>query len=393
MVSSDAPNVAEIPAAIRLPDQRLARDEQRDEERHVQGEDPDRPTTGPEFEARGAPPPPPAARPRPRGGLQARVASRIASEARERAKENSRTLVRSVARLVRKQISAAMRQQRGRQLVDDEQALAEEEQPGDPSGRGPTWRAAGRSPARPRSSRPEPARRRPGSTGGPQSGFRRVGHPGRTDRRDQDAQLQPGQVQLEHHDSSPIGADGGNPVRFPGTGAGQQVGPAPLHAVAPAKGSQEGADDEPVDRRVEAGRARSPTGRSRVGGPSGQPAIGQALSRRQVAADGVLQLVVVVQQRRGPEQLEGPQAGVADDVDQRDVPQPEADLGRDDPDLGQRGEGQSRLGVGLHPARDRREDRRGQADRHDDRAEHGERSRIGLTRSSRNAPRWTDNAP
>ena len=50
-------------------------------------------------------------------------------------------------------------------------------------------------------------------------------------------------------------------------------------------------------------------------------------------ADGVLERVVVVQQRRRPEELERPQAGVAQQVDQRDVAEAQADLGDDDPDL------------------------------------------------------------
>ena len=61
---------------------------------------------------------------------------------------------------------------------------------------------------------------------------------------------------------------------------------------------------------------------------------------RQAVADRVLQRVVVVQQRRGPEELQRPQAGVAEQVDQGDVAEPEADLGDDQADLRQRGERQ-----------------------------------------------------
>ena len=60
--------------------------------------------------------------------------------------------------------------------------------------------------------------------------------------------------------------------------------------------------------------------------------------------------VVVVQQRRRPQELQRPQAGVAEQVDQGDVPEPQADLGDDQPDLRQRGERQGRLDVRLHAA-------------------------------------------
>ena len=80
--------------------------------------------------------------------------------------------------------------------------------------------------------------------------------------------------------------------------------------------------------------------------------------------------VVIVQQRRCPHELERPQAGVAEDVDQGDVTEPQADLGHDDPDLGQRGERQGRLDVGLHAAGEVREDggRQAQSDDHAPRA-------------------------
>ena len=67
---------------------------------------------------------------------------------------------------------------------------------------------------------------------------------------------------------------------------------------------------------------------------------------------------VVLEQHRGTHELEGPQAGVADQVDQRDPVPAQADLGDDEADLRDRGERQGALDVGLGAGRQRAVERR-----------------------------------
>ena len=59
------------------------------------------------------------------------------------------------------------------------------------------------------------------------------------------------------------------------------------------------------------------------------------------------------QRRLRPHELQGPQAGVAQEVDQGDVAEAQADLGDDDADLCHRGEREGTLDVGLCPGRER----------------------------------------
>ena len=69
--------------------------------------------------------------------------------------------------------------------------------------------------------------------------------------------------------------------------------------------------------------------------PGARPARHDAAPRparpRQPGADGVLQRAVVLQQGRCADELERPQAGVAEDVDQRDVPEDRASSRRRSP--------------------------------------------------------------
>ena len=249
------------------------------------------------------------------------------------------------------------------QLVDDQEVRMEEPPEQVPAVTGLEGVAGHQVPP----GRQRAGEREAGGDQGPAAGRDRVaGEPDRdgADRRQQDRERQPGEPQLVHQNSSPVGA--GTSIRSDSRepAARQEVRPGAFPTVAPAEGGDEGPNDEPIERLVElAPQQARPV--EPPADPDGEEPLQEALAVVEVAADGVLEDVVVVQQRRRPEQLEGPQAGVADDVDQRDVAEPEADLGRDQPDLRQRGEGHRPLGVGLGPDRDGRQHGRRQPDRHD----------------------------
>ena len=107
-----------------------------------------------------------------------------------------------------------------------------------------------------------------------------------------------------------------------------------------------------------------------------------------------------MQQRRRPQKLERAQAGVTQHVDQRNVVKnvdpdlgDNPDFGDDDADLRQRGERQGAFDVGLHAAGKGGEQGGDCSDRRYGGTSQKDSSRMGLTRSSKNAPRWTDKAP
>ncbi len=140
----------------------------------------------------------------------------------------------------------------------------------------------------------------------------------------------------------------------------------PFHPIAPAEHPHERPDDEPVQRRIEL----TPFKTEPVDRPAEslrQPP--RAVLMRETSADGVLERVLVVEQRRRPEQLERSEAGMSDDVNEREVTQSQADLDRDDSDLRQRSERERALRVGLDSTGDLRKDRRRQAERHDRRTQ------------------------
>src|SRR6266508_1371577 len=99
--------------------------------------------------------------------------------------------------------------------------------------------------------------------------------------------------------------------------ARQEVSPAPLQPVAPAEQPDERPDDVLIQQGVEVsalqGEAVQPGAEAARGATTGLAVV------RQVLAEGVLEQVVVVQQRRRPNELKCPQAGVAKEVDQSDV--------------------------------------------------------------------------
>src|SRR5262245_22174046 len=104
-----------------------------------------------------------------------------------------------------------------------------------------------------------------------------------------------------------------HPVRFARAGAGQEVGPPPLQAIAPAEGPHERPRKKPVEKLVELPPVKADSvepAEERLG----KPAI--RMTMPQMAPHGVLEQVVIVQKRRRPQKLKRSQARMPDDVDQ-----------------------------------------------------------------------------
>ena len=145
---------------------------------------------------------------------------------------------------------------------------------------------------------------------------------------------------------------GGDRVRLARRAPGQEVGPAPLQPVAPA----EQADERPATIRRSGTRrgSRAPgrSGTARRATPAGKQASKRPAGPRAGARRWRSPACGSRAAASAPQELQRPQAGVAEQVDQGDVAQPEADLGDDQPDLRQRGERQADLmSVCTLPAR------------------------------------------